>query len=310
MIIIKGVQIDLTGTRFGKLMVTRMAEPVYDKKGTRIYRWYCDCDCGTKDKIVSGAELRRGGAKSCGCLNKETPKNYIDLTGLRFGRLTVIKRVEDCVDKKGKMHLMWECKCDCGNLHIVRGKNLKDGVTKSCGCLKKELNEQPKKTNEYDLSGEYGIGWTSNTNREFYFDLEDYDLIKQRTWNENSNGYARCSIQGKEVLMHRYILNVDDPQIVIDHKKHNTLDNRKSQLRITNTHCNTMNEKLAVNNKSGVTGVCWEDESNTWHSYIWYEGNTIHLGRFNKFEDAVKARKEAEEKYFGEFSYDNSMKGA
>ena len=42
-----------------------------------------------------------------------------------------------------------------------------------------------KKYNKYDLSGEYGIGWTSNTNQEFYFDLEDYDKIKDYCWIYN-----------------------------------------------------------------------------------------------------------------------------
>lgn len=55
----------------------------------------------------------------------------IDLTGERYGKLVVIKRVEN--DKNGAS--MWECQCDCGNKKIVRGNSLKRGNTKSCGCL-------------------------------------------------------------------------------------------------------------------------------------------------------------------------------
>lgn len=59
---------------------------------------------------------------------------FIDLTGERFGRLVVIKRVGK--NKQGKS--LWLCRCDCGNEIIVRGSDLKSGNTKSCGCLQKE----------------------------------------------------------------------------------------------------------------------------------------------------------------------------
>ena len=104
-----------------------------------------------------------------------------DLTGQQFGRLTVIKRVEDKVQENGRRRVQWLCQCNCENqtMIVVRGENLKNGSTKSCGCLAKEVRSKiHKKYNQYDLSGEYGIGWTSNTNEEFYFDLEDYNKIK------------------------------------------------------------------------------------------------------------------------------------
>lgn len=202
----------------------------------------------------------------------------------------------------------WVCLCDCGNLTCVKSNALTSENTKSCGCHNIKVKRSQKKYNKYDLSGEYGIGWTSNTNKEFYFDLEDYELIKNRCWSENINGYIRCSTNNKDIFMHRLIMGVSDPNIIVDHKRHNTYDNRKSELRVTNAHCNTMNEKIAINNTSGTTGVSWDKLSEKWHSYIWYEGKTIHLGRYSDQKDAIKARKEAEEKYFGEFSYDNSMK--
>lgn len=60
--------------------------------------------------------------------------NFIDLTGLRVGRLTVIEPVERTKDIDWK----WRCICDCGNETIVRGKSLKVATTKSCGCLHDE----------------------------------------------------------------------------------------------------------------------------------------------------------------------------
>jgi len=58
--------------------------------------------------------------------------NFIDITGQRFNHLVVIKRVPNDAHGIAK----WECRCDCGKTTIVRGKNLKNGAVKSCGCLK------------------------------------------------------------------------------------------------------------------------------------------------------------------------------
>ena len=104
-----------------------------------------------------------------------------DLTGQKFGRLTVLKQAEDYITPKGVCNAQWICECSCKehNKIVVQGNNLKSGHTQSCGCLRSEsLFDTRKKYNDYDLTGEFGVGWTKNTNKEFYFDLEDYDLIK------------------------------------------------------------------------------------------------------------------------------------
>ena len=69
-----------------------------------------------------------------------------------------------------------------------------------------------------------------------------------------------------------------------------------------------MNRGLSSNNTSGVTGVSWVKSRQKWRVRINVLKKEINLGLFSNFEDAVKVRKMAEEKYFGEFSYDNSMK--
>lgn len=61
-------------------------------------------------------------------------QNYIEMTGKRFGRLVVVKRIEN----SGR-RLRWLCRCDCGNEKIVRGSDLRNGHTQSCGCFHKEV---------------------------------------------------------------------------------------------------------------------------------------------------------------------------
>lgn len=68
-----------------------------------------------------------------------------DLTGQRFGRLTVVKRDGTYVSPDGLTTTpKWRCKCDCGNETVVIGRNLKDGRTRSCGCLRKEKRKARK----------------------------------------------------------------------------------------------------------------------------------------------------------------------
>lgn len=62
-----------------------------------------------------------------------------DLTGLRFGRLTIIKRADDYISPKGARHVQWECKCDCGKSVVASSCQLNSGNAKSCGCLRKEI---------------------------------------------------------------------------------------------------------------------------------------------------------------------------
>ncbi|MDP4117691.1 MAG: AP2 domain-containing protein [Bacillota bacterium] len=62
----------------------------------------------------------------------------IDITGNKYGRLTVIKRAENSVSPNGCVFAKWECRCDCGNVVTVKGYLLRSGNTKSCGCSRKE----------------------------------------------------------------------------------------------------------------------------------------------------------------------------
>jgi len=238
---------------------------------------------------------------------------FVDLTGKKFGKLTVVERADEYVSPSGQRHIRWLCKCDCGNNVIVKGNSLKSDNTKSCGCLSSETIAKRnmdicKRYNTYDLTGEYGIGYTSK-GEEFYFDLEDYDKIKDYCWYYDKEGYVVSHCSGtrshrKGIKMHR-ILFPDSEKV--DHIKHINHDNRKSELRPVTSSQNGMNKSLLSNNTSGITGVSYSRTENRWIAHIGIN-NEKYKKRFINFEDAVKQRKEWEEKYFGEYSYNNSMK--
>ena len=129
--------LDLTGKKFGRWTV--IERNGREKRGDCL--WKCRCDCG-KIKNVRGGSLTTGNSKSCGCLAKELKiqrikekpiaKKIIDLTGKRFGMLTVIRMKE----RKGYEDVEWICKCDCGNIKEVKGQYLRNGKITHCGCNK------------------------------------------------------------------------------------------------------------------------------------------------------------------------------
>ena len=300
-----GKFIDLTGQKIGRLTVIERAENYISPNGQAQTQWLCQCECNGEDslKLINGYPLRRKITQSCGCLQKEKASelNFKDMTGEVFGKLKVIKRVENYISPKGKIKTMWLCECNCNKKKkiVVFGESLRRGFTRSCGCLHREML---KKYNTFDLTGEYGIGYTTNGN-EFYFDLEDYDLIKDYCWCKDNHDYIITRIDEKNILlMHRLIMNCPD-NMEVDHIFHDTWDNRKEFLRIVTDSKNSMNRGLFSNNTSGVTGVSLNTNTGKWHSYIQKDNNFKYLGAFDDIEDAIQIRQEAEIKYFGEYSY-------
>ena len=119
------------GNKYGYLTVINEAPHI----NGRAY-WMCRCECGNT-VVVSGGSLRSGNTQSCGCYQKQRIseaflKNEI---GNKYGRLLVIDRAESIKYSDGHVYSQWKCLCDCGNIVIVKGINLRNGSTLSCGCL-------------------------------------------------------------------------------------------------------------------------------------------------------------------------------
>ena len=129
--------IDLTNQKFGKLT----AISINKRTNGKIY-WNCKCDCGN-EVIVEGRRLRDLRKINCGkCVERPKPSNYKDLTGERFGMLTVLKQIPKPEHLK-KQGVYWLCKCDCGKEHIVLTCNLTSGHTQNCGCIRrKKISER------------------------------------------------------------------------------------------------------------------------------------------------------------------------
>lgn len=226
------------------------------------------------------------------------------MIGRTFGLLTVKSVSERSTSKR----LIYVCDCKCGTKDVeVSGDKLRSGWTKSCGCLvKKRASEIHKKINTYDITGPYGIGICSNSDTKFFFDLEDYEKIKDYCWMELKNGYIATSLNdGRFIYLHRLVMNATSGQIV-DHVQHNLYDCRKEELRIGTQSNNMMNLSMRIDNTSGTTGVWLDKRNNNWVAEIKVNKEKINLGSFVNKNDAIKARRNAEEKYFKNWSYKNS----
>lgn len=127
--------LDLTNKKFGKLTAIKPAEPHISPSGRKRSQWFCVCDC-TKTLTVLTESLTSGHTRSCGCIRKDNGWRKTEkIIGEKYGKLTILKRVEDTRDVSRKV-VRYECLCDCGNTVIVDSEHLKNGSTKSCGCLR------------------------------------------------------------------------------------------------------------------------------------------------------------------------------
>lgn len=127
---------DIIGKQFGDLTVVEFAGFKYPTENSRVRKSYykCKCACGN-EKEISRNDLLTGRTNSCGCKQFQLKE---DLTGQRFGRLTVLGRdFSKGQDKKHKV-VYYKCICDCGNITISPANSLKGGKSRSCGCLQKE----------------------------------------------------------------------------------------------------------------------------------------------------------------------------
>lgn len=234
-----------------------------------------------------------------------------DLTGRTFGRLTVLAQVDDYVAPNGRHFARWCCQCNCKEKNIIETTAvcLTQGRTKSCGCFRKErIKETHKKSNDYEIQEDYVIMYTQK-GEPFYVDLDDFWKVRDICWYVGTGGYIYGQQNGKYYKLHRFIMNCPD-DVYIDHiNGSDTLyDNRKSNLRIATPSQNSINHKKTSRNKSGIVGVYQQHGSQKWIAQISKENKKYYLGTFDTFEDAVKVRKEAELKYFGEFAPDYSRR--
>lgn len=174
------------------------------------------------------------------------------------------------------------------------------------------FNKNIRRKNKYIINDNYVKGYTKNDNYEFIIDNQDYEEIRKYCWHRHKDGYLRTRIGIKEtggniyILMHVLITRLHNINIEanqeIDHINGNPADNRLSNLRLATHEQNMKNCKRYITNKSGVKGVYYSPKEKKWKVDIHVNKKAIHLGTYKDKNEAIKVRKEAEVKYYGEFN--------
>ena len=277
---------DLTGKRFGKLTVLERAE----SKNGRTY-WKCKCDCGNELNVIA-SNLLRGNTKSCGCSSTEyaNKHKYINLSGQKFGKLTVIRRT-----RMKDRNSYWLCRCECGVEKEISMVALRNGQ-KSCGCSAYDFAKEKIIGNQYFVDANNLAHVKLRDGKEMLCDIKDWNKMKEYTWRTNKNGYASAPIKGRQKRFHVEIMGKKNGY-VIDHIDQNKLNNQRSNLRFVTKSGNAANSKLSKNNKSGIKGVR-QARSGRWVARLMLNGKNINLGTYDTIEEAAEARRKGEEKYF------------
>jgi hypothetical protein len=152
---------------------------------TRRQYWLCRCRCGALTQIRSDA-LRPNGTRSCGCLQVEASKaqGHHHQPGERFGRLRIVRQ-SGLAKRHGRIFF---CRCDCGRTTKVRGDQLRDGTTRSCGCLYRDSRRT--------VNFRHGQSPAKNANPV-------YDAFyRQRSWCQNPRDRHARYYQGRGIEFH------------------------------------------------------------------------------------------------------------
>ena len=201
-----------------------------------------------------------------------------NLIGRRFGMLTVIEQAPS--DATGRRR--WVCDCDCGGRATVTTSNLVRGHSTSCGCkrLHDLTGQRIGRLTVLGRSDRYGSRGKRKTQLwECRCDCGAvvYKATDQLT-NPDISMCADCAAQYAAGRMRENAGYVDGTQI--------------SRIKT---------DKPSSANTSGVRGVYYERRSGKWVARLKFKGKLMNFGTYTRFEDAVKARKQAEAEYFGEF---------
>lgn len=214
----------------------------------------------------------------------------IDLSGRRFGRLVVLQEdPSPYISPAGKPTRRWICRCDCGNeLSVLQSAlTAPKNPTTSCGCARAEKTRR----RAYDMTGQkFGR----------LLVIGQAELAKPLANGQRLGWLCRCDCGREVVTTRKNLLSgaVSSCGCLLKEEGAATVRQRVQAYDGTQLSAISPDRPANKNSKSGVKGVYWNEREGKWIAKITIRRKNITLGRFTRIEDAIIARKEAEEKYF------------
>lgn len=204
----------------------------------------------------------------------------INLTGQRFGRLTVIKELP----REGSASPRWLCKCDCGNERVSTTIVLRRGECNSCGCL------QTEHLNKLHNDARTEILIDKRFGKLVVIKKSDKKIRNGITWE------CQCDCGNVKNVMASELKSghVESCGCITSNLAKSWIDEGTN---VPALKANTISKR----NKSGVKGVSYDKARSKWSAEIMFQRKRYRLGRFDKLKDAAQARKEAEDKLHGDF---------
>ena len=265
-------KIDLTGQRFGKLVVLK--ENGKNKSG-HIY-WDCQCDCGNHIN-VNMVHMRNGTITAC----KNCRRTLKDLTGQKFGYLTVINEIGP--DKN--RNIVWKCQCDCGKIIHVFAQNLIRNHTISCGCYNsKSIKERNFK---------HGQATRKSTNQIYY----SWSCMLKRCYNPNEQNYHNYGGRGIKVCKRWWKFKNFYKDMGNTYKQGLTLERIDNDGDYRPSNCKWATRQEQSWNKRNIKGCYWDKRRKKWISHICINYKQIYLGAFDTEEEAHQTYLTAKKKY-------------
>ncbi len=203
-----------------------------------------------------------------------------DIIGKRYGKLTVEAKIENPYPNGRTAYYL--CRCDCGGTLKSTKYRLEHGLSTNCGCQR-----------YLDLTG------------QVFGRVTVLRLATEKNATRTRTPYVwecRCEC-GNIVYKYTDVLrNADETMCAECADKVHTEKARANAGFVGGTQVSKIRSpKMPVTNTSGVLGVCFDKRSGKWRAHIGFKNKRIKLGTFAKLEDAIRARKQAEEEYFGAF---------
>lgn len=140
---------------------------------------------------------------------------------------------------------------------------------------------------------------------EILIDTKNVTKCKEFQWSimhshANKNWLTYYYVYNNKIgLLHRYLMNNPPKDKLVDHISGNTLDNRLSNLQLCTRKQNRTKARTQSNSTSGHSGVCWNKKIQSWMASVRPGTKFVNLGYFDDINDAIKAREDAEDLYYG-----------
>ena len=263
----------LSGIQIGDAIGRWTVVGPYEATERNERRWLCRCECGTERGVLERS-LLYGGSQSCGCLKDERARkaNSHELTGQRFGELTVIGKAAEREKRRG---IWWRCRCECGNEIDVPGTLLATGKRMHCGC---------KTERHYAFSDITGQKFHRLT---ALFPLKERDAKGSVIW------HCRCDCGNEVDVPYNSLLYTNMRSCGCQKKEH---DQKLSGLltHVAGTSIDYLrSKKVSKNSSTGVKGIYRIRGKYT--AKIVFQKKQYWLGSYEVLDDAIAARRAAEE---------------